>query len=411
MAIIPKLAMIPSGYKDGKLYSVLPSDGVGDFDVTRGSDATRINKNGLIETVTGNTPRLDYPLIDGVVSGCPSLLLEPGKTNQLQRSQELENAYWINNGVTITSNNTISPDGTLNADLLTGVSGGFGVVRFSTWTATNKVASCFAKKGSTSAFKITNGSLSYIGVAFNLENGTVTNEDSGFEGSIEDYGNGWYRCTAIDTLGRNGTFSLNVTSASESVYLWGAQLESDYKTSYIPTTTSVVTRFADTANNAGNASTFNDSEGVLMVDISALANESTFRGISLNDGSTSNMVLIYFTTTPNNILIYTTSSGIQSNLTHTVSDLTEFTKIAIRWSLNNVSLWINGVKVGEDLTAISPVGMNKIAFDSGTGVENMYSKVKQLQYYNTALTALELETLTSYTSFNAMALAKNYKIQ
>ena len=44
----------------------------------------------------------------------------------------------------------------INADLLTGVSGGFGVVRFSTWSATNKVASCFAKKGSTNLFKIAN---------------------------------------------------------------------------------------------------------------------------------------------------------------------------------------------------------------------------------------------------------------
>ena len=84
--------------------------------------------------------------------------------------------------------------------------------------------------------------MTYIGVTFDLENGTVTNEDSGFEGEIENYGNGWFRCTAIDTSARSGTFSLNVTAASESVYMWGAQLESDYKTSYIPTTTSAVTR-------------------------------------------------------------------------------------------------------------------------------------------------------------------------
>ena len=47
----PSLAMVPSGYKDGKLYSVLPNNAGGDFDVTRGSLATRVNKNGLIEPV------------------------------------------------------------------------------------------------------------------------------------------------------------------------------------------------------------------------------------------------------------------------------------------------------------------------------------------------------------------------
>jgi len=47
----PSLAMVPSGYKDGTLYSVLPNNAGGDFDVTRGSLATRVNKNGLIEPV------------------------------------------------------------------------------------------------------------------------------------------------------------------------------------------------------------------------------------------------------------------------------------------------------------------------------------------------------------------------
>ena len=47
----PSLAMVPSGYKDGKLYSVLPNNSGGDFDVTRGSLATRVNKDGLIEAV------------------------------------------------------------------------------------------------------------------------------------------------------------------------------------------------------------------------------------------------------------------------------------------------------------------------------------------------------------------------
>ena len=48
---IPSLALIPTGFKDGKLYSVLPESGVGDFDVVRGSGATRVNKDGLVVDV------------------------------------------------------------------------------------------------------------------------------------------------------------------------------------------------------------------------------------------------------------------------------------------------------------------------------------------------------------------------
>ena len=77
----PKLALIPTGYKAGKVYSVLPESGVGDFTFTRASEATRINSAGLLEVEATGVPRLEYPLIDGVVNGCPSLLLENQATN------------------------------------------------------------------------------------------------------------------------------------------------------------------------------------------------------------------------------------------------------------------------------------------------------------------------------------------
>ena len=100
--------------KAGKIYSLKPTDGTGDFDFTRSGSATRINKDGLIELVSSNVPRLNYPLIDGVVSGCPSLLLEPARTNLLTYSEDFSNAYWTKSNVSLTSG-FISPDGTANA--------------------------------------------------------------------------------------------------------------------------------------------------------------------------------------------------------------------------------------------------------------------------------------------------------
>ena len=46
----PKLALIPAAQGD-KFYSVLPSDGVGDFNFTRNSSATRIAPTGFIQEV------------------------------------------------------------------------------------------------------------------------------------------------------------------------------------------------------------------------------------------------------------------------------------------------------------------------------------------------------------------------
>ena len=391
----PKLALIPSA-QGSKFYSVLPSSGVGDFNFTRSGSATRINSQGLIETVGNGVSRLNYPLIDGKVAGCPSHLLEPQKINQLQRSQEFSNSYWINNGVTITENNEISPDGTLNADLLTGVSGGFGVVRFGTWSATNKVASCFAKKGSTELFKIANGSGGVGGVTFNLENGIVITEDSGFDGSIENYGNGWYRCTAIDTLARSGTFSLGVTAASESVYLWGAQLESDYLTSYIPSTSSAVTRSAETANGAGDASTFNSSEGVLYVETSALSNDLSERRFGLSDGTSSNVIRVGYTSVSNRIIAVVYNGSNQAVMTYTSPDITQNSKIAVKYKGNDFALWVDGVKRSTDTSGsvFSANTLNSLDFNIGGG-SHFYSETKDVRVYNTALTDQELQALTT----------------
>ena len=391
----PKLALIPSA-QGSKFYSVLPSSGVGDFNFTRSGSATRINSQGLIETVGNGVSRLNYPLIDGKVAGCPSHLLEPQKINQLQRSQEFSNSYWINNGVTITENNEISPDGTLNADLLTGVSGGFGVVRFGTWSATNKVASCFAKKGSTELFKIANGSGGVGGVTFNLENGIVITEDSGFDGSIENYGNGWYRCTAIDTLARSGTFSLGVTAASESVYLWGAQLESDYLTSYIPSTSSAVTRSAETATGSGDANTFNSTEGVLYVETSALSNDLSERRFGLSDGTSSNVIRVGYTSVSNRIIAVVYNGSNQAVMTYTSPDITQNSKIAVKYKGNDFALWVDGVKRSTDTSGsvFSANTLNSLDFNIGGG-SHFYSETKDVRVYNTALTDQELQALTT----------------
>ena len=45
------ILLTPTAYDDGKILSVKPIDGSGDFDFTRNSDATRVNSAGLIESL------------------------------------------------------------------------------------------------------------------------------------------------------------------------------------------------------------------------------------------------------------------------------------------------------------------------------------------------------------------------
>jgi hypothetical protein len=70
------LVLVPSGYKAGKVYSEVPTNGDGDLTFTRASSATRVNSDGEIEVVGSGVPRLDYSQ-----GSCPALLLESQRTN------------------------------------------------------------------------------------------------------------------------------------------------------------------------------------------------------------------------------------------------------------------------------------------------------------------------------------------
>ena len=105
----------PSGYEPGKANGILPNIANADLGFVRGSSATRINGEGLIEDMGANVPRLDYT--DG---SCPTLLTEPERTNIAKYSENI--LSWSVNpsnwGGTRTSNALTSPDGSNSADLI-----------------------------------------------------------------------------------------------------------------------------------------------------------------------------------------------------------------------------------------------------------------------------------------------------
>ena len=78
----PRFEMFPEGYSAGKLGAQVPNTEIGDFEVERTGVATRVNKDGLIEVVAENVPRLDYS--DG---GCPKLLTEVASENLITYSR------------------------------------------------------------------------------------------------------------------------------------------------------------------------------------------------------------------------------------------------------------------------------------------------------------------------------------
>ena len=426
----PNLALIPATIGD-KVYSILPSDGVGDFDFTRGTKATRINAQGLIEEVASGENRLNYSLLDGEVVGCPHLLLEPSRTNYLPNSDN-GSSYTVFSA-TRTLNQVISLDGTLNSFTLEG-NGDFNQVLGESVSVTLPSAgdytfSVFAKKGNNNFIQLFFNQFtgSSNGDAyFDLENGTTS---SSF-GRIENYGNGWYKCSVVGTVvsgDLTGKFGFRVSYSStnfffptandaigKNAHFYGFQVEQgSYATSYIKTTSAAVTRAAETCNGSGNAATFNDSEGVLMAEISALADDLTNRMIVITDGTTANSLQLAYIPVSNKIAYYVKVGGVNSAVfEYQYSDITLNTKIAATWKLNDFKFYVNGFKVGEDLSGAvySPNTLNQLNFKRTDGLP-FYGKTKQIQYFDSILDSEQLEQLTSWDSFRAMAEGQLYTIE
>ncbi len=421
---IPSLAMIPSGYKDGKVYSVLPSNGDGDFTFSRGSNATRVNKDGFIETVTGDTPRLDYS-----DSSCPSLLLEPQRTNLITYSEDFTNAIWTNTSSSTSVNPTadLSPNGNLtgnefNEGTSSSVRGVFEDISVS--ANQSHTLSVFVKKGTSNLFRIViaeNGdALNWVALQVDLSDNSLTT-DNGSNNSFTDISssisdsdyNGYYRLTLTAKhttvtslrllfnmtqsaiLHYQGYGRSDYTGTNKTVFVWGCQLESNasYPTSYIPTQGSAVTRLVDVCDNGGNEQVINSSEGVLYFEGSSLFDTpDSDRIIRIENSSdaTNQYVDFRYDTTQNRVQMVVRSNGVNQTTNGVViADTTVNNKFALKYKVNDIALWVNGVEEITVSSASVPAGLDNLSFN------NFYGKTKDIRIYNTALTDAELIALTS----------------
>jgi hypothetical protein len=150
--------------------------------------------------------RLDIPRIDYTGGGCPSILLEPERTNLLKYSEQFDNDIFAKGrSEDIETDSTTAPDGTLTADTWTGdESSGVHYIA-QTVSATSGDAytqSVFAKKGTNDFIQILGTAEIYDSKSwanFDLEDGALGNKGDSATATITDFGNGWYRCTMTAT--------------------------------------------------------------------------------------------------------------------------------------------------------------------------------------------------------------------
>ena len=357
------------------------------FTTSRASTATRVNKAGLLETVASGIPRVDYL---GNTKG--AYLLEPRSTNLVLNSSEGQ--YGNSPASTL---NTISPDGTLNAfrpipnDLADRYQYN---ISSNTYATNTKLTYSWYRKRLEVPFN-----SSYVG-DLNIAN-LINTTQVGLTNQIQSDVNGFDRFQAVLNITDGsvtaivrGYFGYIIGLGNSSIAYFGHQLEQgSYATSYIPTAGSAITRLAETANGSGNTYTFNDSEGVLFAEIKTP--NSGINMITISDGTTSNAVRIDLRSSTT-IVANFAGNGTSINIGAPVV-FTEFKKIAFKYKNNDFALWVNGIEVATNASALPTPSssFSELKFSRGNNSYPFYGEIKQLEYYNTALTDAELAKLTT----------------
>ena len=404
------LCVTPNGYKAGTLYSVIPNTTLGDMTVVRATTATRVNSAGLIESVANNVPRLDYS--NGT---CPSILVEPQRTNLLQYSEQINNAAWIkDNSPTITTNIATAPDGTISADGIQAAdASNFKTINQTFAVSSNSTitASVFIKKETSETYYGGLGIIFYgtstktCFVAFKAVTGEGAVIGSNLTAiiKVDDYGNYWRLSVTTTDNGSNASLDLYYYATLSTTFtglsagagsvrtIWGLQLEAaSYPTSYIPTTSAAVTRNADVISKTGISALIGQTEGTIFIDFD----------IDNILSQTIDPVIFSFTGT-NYIRLFTTGviSYFDSNVVSLSSSSSIINngqnKIAVNYKNNDFSIYANGVLVATNnsgaVVAKSQISLNYIA----STIYNPSIFYNLVTLFPTKLTGAECISLTT----------------
>jgi hypothetical protein len=342
------------------------------FTFTRASNATVVNKAGLIETVGSGQPRIDFK--DNTKG---ALLLEPQRTNLYSYSNK--SSEWLKTNWTTTDNYAISPDGTQNAFRAVSLNNSGILYQTATGSSGVNTLSVYAKSNTS-----TNQKFRFFGNGNTLTSNdfTVTNEWKRIE---------WSYTYSSVTSGIKGA-----SNELSDILFFGFQHEvNDFATSYIPTSGSVVTRLADSCSQTPPSGVIGQTEGTVFAEakIDGLKDSNTI--VTLHNGSFSEYLVIAGNSV-GNINAYIFAGGVQQvGIFAGTYAVNSVVKCAMAYKQNDVAFYINGLQIGTDSSATMA---STSIFDVGSisfGNYPLHGIVKQAKLYNTRLSNSELAALTT----------------
>ena len=375
-----------------------------EMDVVRATPGTRTNALGIIDSKGSDIARIDYS------SGIGNLLLEPQRTN-LDTTSQTFSSWTLDNsaGVTTASVVATNPYGfaTVQKVIPSAVLGQHRPLVNANYSTNGRIWVIAKADGYNFLSLGDGGGVAGGNIIFNLSNGTISGSQSGYIPSITPLGNGWYQCSIntvytgltvkIIIIRNNNTTADYVGDGTSGVLIAHKQLEvGEYNTSSILTNGGTVTRNADGISKTGISDLIGQTQGVVFIESAALFNDLTQRGISISDSTNSNRITIFYHSTSNNILVTNLSNNVTIfQLSYTITDTTQFAKIAIRYSNTlGASLWVNGVNRASTVNTTLPASFNRLGFDT-VADRPFFGKLKQVHLYKTYLTDTEMANLTT----------------
>jgi len=337
----------------------------------------------VYEGITDDVPRVDYS-----GGGCPSLLLEPQRTNLVTNSEYVSSSDYVTGNwtgtITTNTSETLSPEGLYNATK-------------------------FVKSGSTDRvyFQTSVSDGTYTGsMYFKAVSGQ---EGNTIEISVRRFGGGsgattklitlsseWQRVDVTATLSGGTNTAIYIadfssTGNANSFYCYGVQLEAgSYSTSYINSYGTSTTRVADSCSKTGISELIGQSEGTIFVNAKV-----TLNGRLLLIGAAGNFIETLIKSSGKvNAFVRTsvTEADILSTTTYSTGDTL---KIAFAYKQNDFALYVNGTAQGTDTSGNVPTNMSQLIINdylsAGYNSSNGYN---QTILFPTRLTNDQLAELT-----------------
>lgn len=367
---------------------------------------TRVNSNGLIETINANLPRFDYDPISKI---CKGLLIEETRI-QTARGSDLMSG-WSRSSTTAVANVVASPSGVQDADLIYPASSGNNrqvYTQSSTAPTSGSVAiSVFAATAGLNWLVIYSLDSITPVAWFNVATGVKGTVVAGWTSEIEPYANGFYRCSVVGTAVSGGYITFGVANADNSIavtangtnglYFWGAQCEAGaFKTSYIRnpdiTNGSSVTRNADVVSMTGAnfSSWWRAGTGLFAASALVYPLTSTQPLLQADDTTADNLVSLRLASANAELYIKATTDQAQINAGTPTSN-TAF-RVAGGWATDNCAAALNAGTLATDTTATIPTVTQLRLGSNGTNYLN--GNISQVYYWATRGTNAEIQTFS-----------------